>query len=95
VHLGAAAALCALALWATARLRAGPIGLDAAGLRDDRELAVSLGTPVARRRMQLLAVAGTFGAAAGAGVSLLLGVAAPAEVVRDARVRAVYLGEAA
>ena len=80
VHLVIAALLCALALWTTARLRAGPAGLDAAAMRDDPELATSLGTPIGARRIALLAVAGGFGALAGAGASLLLGVAAPADL---------------
>jgi branched-chain amino acid transport system permease protein len=80
VHLVAAAVLCALALWAVSRLRAGPAGLDAAGVRDDQALAESLGVPVAQRRVALLAVAGGLGATAGAGASLVLGVAAPADL---------------
>jgi ABC-type branched-subunit amino acid transport system ATPase component/ABC-type branched-subunit amino acid transport system permease subunit len=79
-HLVIALALCAGALWATAVLRAGPAGLDAVAMRDDPELAASLGTPVAARRVALTAVAGGLGAVAGAGVSLLLGVAAPADL---------------
>ena len=76
VHLVAAALLCAVALLGTARLRRD----DVAAARDDPELARTLRLPVARRRIELMAVAGGLGAAAGAGVSLLLGVAAPADL---------------
>ncbi len=76
VHLAAAALLCAAALLVTARLRFD----DAAAARDDAELARTLRLPVARRRIELMAAAGALGAAAGAGVSLLLGVAAPADL---------------
>ena len=48
-------------------------------LREDPEAALALGVPVAARKAALLAIAGAFGAAAGAGFSLLLGVAAPAD----------------
>ncbi len=80
VHVVASALLCALVLGAVARLRAGPAGLDAAAGRDDRELARSLGTPVGPRRVALTGVAGAASAAAGAGIAVLLGVAAPADV---------------
>jgi branched-chain amino acid transport system permease protein len=80
VHVVAAAVLAALAWWATARLRGGPAGADAAALRDDREQALALGVPAARRRIELMAVAGALCALAGAGVSVLLGVAAPADL---------------
>jgi branched-chain amino acid transport system permease protein len=80
VHVVAAALLCVLALWVTARVRAGAAGDDSAALRDDRELARTLGVPETRRRIELTALAGAIGAAAGAGVSLLLGVAAPADL---------------
>ncbi|WP_028057280.1 ABC transporter permease subunit [Candidatus Solirubrobacter pratensis] len=80
VHAVTAAALCGAALWGTARLRAARAGADAAALRDDRELALTLRVRERRRRIELMAVAGALGAAAGAGVSLLLGVAAPADL---------------
>jgi ABC-type branched-subunit amino acid transport system ATPase component/ABC-type branched-subunit amino acid transport system permease subunit len=80
VHVAVAAVMSALALWGVARLRAGPIGADAAALRDDPALALTLHVRAARRRIELMAVAGALGAAAGAGVSLLLGVAAPADL---------------
>jgi ABC-type branched-subunit amino acid transport system ATPase component/ABC-type branched-subunit amino acid transport system permease subunit len=80
VHAAVALALCALALWGTARLRAGPAGLDLAAAREDPELAAALGTPLARRRAAALAVSGACGAAAGGGIAVLLGVAAPADV---------------
>ena len=78
LHLVIAALLCLLAWALTARLRAGPVGLDAAGTRDDPELARTLRVP--HRRIELLAVAGAGCAAAGAGGSLVLGVAAPADL---------------
>jgi ABC-type branched-subunit amino acid transport system ATPase component/ABC-type branched-subunit amino acid transport system permease subunit len=80
VHAAVALALCVLALWGTARLRAGPAGLDLAAAREGPELAAALGTPLASRRAAALAVAGACGAAAGAGIAVLLGVAAPADV---------------
>ncbi len=80
VHVVAAALLCGLALWLAARLRAAPLGEDAAALRDDHELALALHVPVLRRRAELMAFAGALGAAAGAGASLLVGVAAPADL---------------
>ncbi len=76
VHAVAAALLCVVAYFATARLRTD----DAAAARDDAELARTLHVPVERRRIELMAVAGALGAAAGAGVSVLLGVAAPADL---------------
>ena len=74
-----AAILCALALARAERLRRGPAGRDAVALREDPEAALALGVPVAARKAALLAIAGAFGAAAGAGFALLLGVAAPAD----------------
>ena len=71
--------LCALALATAERLRSGPAGRDAVALREDPEAALALGVPVAARKAALLAIAGAFGAAAGAGFSLLIGVAAPAD----------------
>jgi branched-chain amino acid transport system permease protein len=62
------------------RLRRGPAGLDAVAAREDPELARSLRVPVAQRRAALLALAGSAAAAAGAGIALLLGVAAPADL---------------
>ena len=74
VHAVTAAILCVAAYLATARLRTD----DAAAARDDAELARTL--HVRNRRIELMAVAGALGAAAGAGVSVLLGVAAPADL---------------
>ena len=71
--------MCALALATAERLRRGPAGRDAIALREDPEAALALGVPVAARKAALLAIAGAFGAAAGAGFSLLIGVAAPAD----------------
>src|SRR3954471_19837440 len=76
VHAVTAAILCVVAYLATARLRTD----DVAAARDDAELARTLHVPVERRRIELMAVAGALGAAAGAGVSVLLGVAAPADL---------------
>jgi ABC-type branched-subunit amino acid transport system ATPase component/ABC-type branched-subunit amino acid transport system permease subunit len=80
VHLVTAALLCALALAALHRLRAAPLGLDAVAIGGHAELARSLGVPVGPRRAALLAIAGAAGATAGAGVALVLGVAAPADL---------------
>ena len=76
VHAITAAVLCVVAYFAAARLRTD----DVAATRDDAELARTLHVPVERRRIELMAVAGALGAAAGAGVSLLVGVAAPADL---------------
>ena len=78
VHLVAAAVLCALAYWLSARLRAGPTAIAALARRDDPEAADALGVGFAHPA--LLAFAGAAGAAAGAGIALALGVAAPADV---------------
>ena len=80
VHVVAAAVLAVLAYALAARLRRGPAGLDAVAAREEPELARSLRVPVARRRAELLALAGATSAAAGAGIAVLLGVAAPADV---------------
>jgi branched-chain amino acid transport system permease protein len=80
VHVVAAALLVIVASLIAVRLRRGPAGLDAVAAREDPELARSLGVPVAQRRAALLAVAGSAAAAAGAGIALLLGVAAPADL---------------
>ena len=74
-----AAILCAAALAIAERLRRGPAGRDAVALREDPEAALAAGVPVAVRKAALLALAGAFGTAAGAGFALLLGVAAPAD----------------
>ena len=78
VHLIAAAVLCVAVYWITARLRAGPTAIAALARRDDPELATSLG--VGHRQPLLLAGTGAAGAAAGAGIALTLGVAAPADL---------------
>ncbi len=78
VHVIAAAVLCLAVYWITARLRAGPTAIAALARRDDPELANSLGSR--RRQPLLLGVAGALGAAAGAGITLTLGVAAPADL---------------
>ena len=78
-HAVLAALLCVLALAIAERLRRGPAGRDAVALREDAEAALAAGVPVAARKAALLALAGAFGAAAGAGFALLLGVAAPAD----------------
>ena len=77
---GARRGCCARWRWRVAeRLRRGPAGRDAVALREDAEAARAAGVPVAVRKAALLALAGAFGAAAGAGFALLLGVAAPAD----------------
>lgn len=78
-HAVIAALLCGVALLTTERLRYGPAGRDAVALREDEEAARAAGVPVTARKAALLAIAGAFGAAAGAGFSLLIGVAAPAD----------------
>ncbi|HEX6022651.1 MAG TPA: ATP-binding cassette domain-containing protein [Solirubrobacter sp.] len=78
VHLVAAAVLCAAAYWLTARLRAGPTAIVALARRDDPELARSL--RAGHRHPLLVGFAGAAGAAAGAGIALTLGGAAPADL---------------
>jgi ABC-type branched-subunit amino acid transport system ATPase component/ABC-type branched-subunit amino acid transport system permease subunit len=80
VHLIVSAVLCALVYVLVSRVRRGPVGQDALALRDDPELAAALRVPVLRRRVGLFAIAGATGAAAGAGIAVALGVAAPADV---------------
>lgn len=80
VHVVGAVVLCALAYALVARLRGGPLGSDALALRDDPELAASVGVPIPARKAALLALCGATSAAAGAGIAILLGVAAPADV---------------
>ncbi|MDA0183378.1 ATP-binding cassette domain-containing protein [Solirubrobacter phytolaccae] len=79
VHLVAAVVLCGLAALVVHRLRANAIGSDAVALREDPELARELRVPIAARKALLLALAGATGAAAGAGIAILLGVAAPTD----------------
>jgi ABC-type branched-subunit amino acid transport system ATPase component/ABC-type branched-subunit amino acid transport system permease subunit len=78
-HLVVALLLCATAVAVAERLRGGPGGRDAVALREDPEAARAAGVPTTARKASLLALAGAFGAAAGAGFSLLIGVAAPAD----------------
>ncbi len=78
-HTVLALILCALALGTAERLRRGPAGRDAVALREDPDAAREVGVPDVARKAALLAIAGAFGAAAGAGFSLLIGVAAPAD----------------
>jgi ABC-type branched-subunit amino acid transport system ATPase component/ABC-type branched-subunit amino acid transport system permease subunit len=80
VHVAAAAILCVAALAVVLRLRAGALGSDALAIHDDAELARALRVPIARRAAQLFALSGAAAAAAGAGVAVLLGVAAPADM---------------
>ena len=79
VHVIVALLLSALTYVAIARLRAGPVGNDALALRDDAELARALRVPIPRLKATLLALSGATAAAAGAGIAVLLGVAAPAD----------------
>jgi ABC-type branched-subunit amino acid transport system ATPase component/ABC-type branched-subunit amino acid transport system permease subunit len=78
VHLIAATILCAAVYWLSSKLRAGPTAIAALARRDDPELATSLG--VGYRHPVLVGFAGAAGAAAGAGIALTLGVAAPADL---------------
>ena len=80
VHVVGALVLCALAYALVVRWRGGPLGNDALAARDDAELAASVGVPIAARRATMLALSGASSAAAGAGIAILLGVAAPADV---------------
>lgn len=79
VHLVAAVVLAALAYFAVRRLRRNAAGSDAVAIREDRELARELRVPFAARQALLLALSGATAAAAGAGIAVLLGVAAPAD----------------
>jgi branched-chain amino acid transport system permease protein len=78
LHVVVAAVLCVLVYAFSVRATRSPTGREATAARDDRELAASLRIP--SRRVELLALAGGSAAAAGAGVAVLLGVAAPADV---------------
>jgi ABC-type branched-subunit amino acid transport system ATPase component/ABC-type branched-subunit amino acid transport system permease subunit len=80
VHLIVALALIAAALLITDRVRRGPVGRDALAIREDREVAAELRVPITQRIVGLLALAAAFGAAGGAGFTLLIGVAAPADL---------------
>jgi len=80
LHLIVAVVLCAAAYVLVARLRDGPLGSDALAIRDDAELAASLRVPITARKVAMLAVSGATAAAAGAGMAVLLGVAAPADM---------------
>ena len=81
MHVVAAAVLCVLAYAAVARLRAGRrSAATRVAARDDAELAASLRVPIARRAWSCSRSPGATAAAAGAGVAVLLGVAAPADV---------------
>jgi branched-chain amino acid transport system permease protein len=80
VHLVVALVLIAAALAVGHWVRRGPVGRDALALREDREVAASLGVPITGRIVALTALAGGFGAAGGAGFTLLIGVAAPADL---------------
>jgi ABC-type branched-subunit amino acid transport system permease subunit/ABC-type hemin transport system ATPase subunit len=80
VHLVAALALIAAALAVTDRIRRGRVGRDAIAIREDREVAAELRVPVRARIVGLVALAAAFGAAGGAGFTLLIGVAAPADL---------------
>jgi branched-chain amino acid transport system permease protein len=78
LHVVVAAVLCVVVYAVTVVLARTPPGVGASAARDDPELAASLRIP--SRRVELLALAGGSAAAAGAGVAVLLGVAAPADV---------------
>jgi branched-chain amino acid transport system permease protein len=78
LHVVVAAVLCVLVYGLTVWLARTPAGLEATAARDDPQLAASLRIP--SRRVELLALAGGSAAAAGSGVAVLLGVAAPADV---------------
>ncbi|MFJ2033970.1 branched-chain amino acid ABC transporter ATP-binding protein/permease [Streptosporangium sp. NPDC087985] len=79
-HVAVAGSVCLLLLAAIARLNRGPAGLDWAALREAPALATSLGVPVLHRRAALFATTAAIAAVSGAGITVLLGVAAPSDV---------------
>ena len=78
LHVAVAAVLCVALFVATAYVARRAPGQAVVAARDDHELARSLGIP--SRRVESLALAGGACALAGAGIAVLLGVAAPADV---------------
>ncbi|MEU8057982.1 branched-chain amino acid ABC transporter ATP-binding protein/permease [Microbispora bryophytorum] len=79
-HVVVAGSMCLLTLAMVARLTRGPAGLEWAALREAPALATSLGVPVLRRRAALFATTAAVAAVSGAGITVLLGVAAPSDV---------------
>jgi branched-chain amino acid transport system permease protein len=78
LHVVVAGVLCVALYAATSYAARGAPGQGAVAARDDHELARSLGIP--SRRVESLALAGGTAALAGAGIAVLLGVSAPADV---------------
>ena len=79
-HVAFALLLCAGLVLVTRALGRGPVGLELAALRQGPEAAASVGVRGAALRRGALAAAAAFGAVAGAGTAVLLGVAAPSSV---------------
>jgi ABC-type uncharacterized transport system ATPase subunit/ABC-type branched-subunit amino acid transport system permease subunit len=78
LHVVVAGVLCVAIYAATSYAARRAPGQAAVAARDDYELARSLGIP--SRRVESLALAGGTSALAGAGIAVLLGVAAPADL---------------
>jgi ABC-type branched-subunit amino acid transport system ATPase component/ABC-type branched-subunit amino acid transport system permease subunit len=79
-HVLLAGACCLALLAATRAVGRSAVGLDLAALRQGPEAAASVGVRGPALRRTALAFAAAFGALAGAGTALLLGVAAPSSV---------------
>ncbi|HEV2890698.1 MAG TPA: ATP-binding cassette domain-containing protein [Frankiaceae bacterium] len=79
-HVVLAALLCAGLVVATRALGRGAVGLDLAALRQGAEAAASVGVDGAALRRDAIAASAAFGALAGAGTVVLLGVVAPSSV---------------
>ena len=79
-HVVLAALLCAALLLGTRALGRSAVGLDLAALRQGPEAAASVGVNGAALRRDALAASAAFGALAGAGTAVLLGVVAPSSV---------------
>ncbi len=80
VHVGLAAALCALAFAGTWWLRRGALRLDLAAVRVGPEVAASTGVRVASLRAGAVAAGAALGARAGAGLAVRGGLAAASAV---------------
>jgi ABC-type branched-subunit amino acid transport system ATPase component/ABC-type branched-subunit amino acid transport system permease subunit len=79
-HVAIAAALCLALVLGTRALGRGAVGLDLAALRQGPEAAASVGVDAPALRRNALAASAAFGALAGAGTAVLLGVVAPSSV---------------
>ena len=79
-HVVLAAVLCLALVLGTRALGRSALGLDLAALRQGPEAAASVGVDGASLRRNALAASAAFGAVAGAGTAVLLGVVAPSSV---------------